>query len=314
MDDRPQLRPRATELSARLGLNVHRERWPTAPALKAYEAAGLSWVQVHTPPRAMLADRELCRRHARALRAVLDTCGLRLVLHAPDDLSAGTIEHDRAFEGLLEYASLAGAELIAYHGLNFVDADGPAAARIRERAQLEERSLQRFSQRAHTLGITIAVENLAPVHPSPPTQGRLCHDPRAVRDLVRRIDSPALGMLLDLGHLHVTADASRTDAAMALAAVASDVVLFHVHDNLGARRHDVGAPGIDPLRLDLHLPPGQGSLPWRRLAGVLCDHPAPLVLEVEPSHRPELAALVTVTSHLLLDGRQRAERRAAAAA
>ena len=47
---------------------------------------------------------------------------------------------------------------------------------------------------------------------------------------------------------------------------------------------------------------------------MLCDHPAPLVLEVEPSHRPELAALVAVTSHLLLDGRQRAERRAAAAA
>ena len=47
-----------------------------------------------------------------------------------------------------------------------------------------------------------------------------------------------------------------------------DVVLFHVHDNLGCRRR-IDAPGIDPVKLDLHLPPGRGSLPWTRLAGML---------------------------------------------
>ena len=150
------------------------------------------------------------RRHARALRAALDTSGLRLVLHAPDDLSAGTIEHDRAFAGLLDHAAEAGAELVAYHGLNFVDADGPDRPRAHERARLEEGSFHGHLQRAHTLGVRIAVENLAPVHPSPP---RLCHDPLAVRDLVRRLGSPAAGMLLDVGHLHITAEASHSDPA-----------------------------------------------------------------------------------------------------
>ena len=74
----------------------------------------------------MLADRARCRRHARALRSALDTSALRLVLHAPDDLSAGTADTDRAFAGLLDYAVEARAELIAYHGMNFVDAGGPA--------------------------------------------------------------------------------------------------------------------------------------------------------------------------------------------
>src|ERR687887_534229 len=98
-------------MDGRLGLNIHRDHWPTAPALKAHEAAGFTWVQVHTPPRAMLADRERCRRHARA------------------------------FDGLLDYAQETRAELIAYHGLNFLDADGPAGERIRQRAVAEERSL-----------------------------------------------------------------------------------------------------------------------------------------------------------------------------
>ena len=282
-------------MHARLGLNVHRDAWPTTATLAAYEAAGFAWVQVHTPPRAMLCERTEGLRHARAVRTTLDGTGLRLLLHAPDDLSAGTIEHDRAFGGLLDYAATAGAELIAYHGLNFAEADGPAAARLRERAQLEERSLIPFLQRAHSLGITVAIENLAPVYPGRP---RRSHDPIAVRDLVRRLDQPGAGMLLDLGHMHITADATRSDHAAVIAACAPEVVLFHAHDNLGCRR-GIDAPGIDPIRLDLHLPPGRGSLPWARVAGVVAGHSAPVMLEVERSHRPALDVLAADTLRLL---------------
>jgi sugar phosphate isomerase/epimerase len=283
---------------ARLGLNIHRDAWPTTAVLAAYEAAGFAWVQVHTPPRAMLAERRHGLRHARAVRSALDGTGLRLLVHAPDDLSAGTTEHDRAFDGLLDYAAAAGAELVAYHGLNFAEAEGPAAARLRERAQLEERSLIPLLQRAHSLGVTVAIENLAPVYPG---QRRRSHDPLAVRDLVRRLDQPAAGMLLDLGHLHITADATRSDHAAVLAACAPDVVLFHVHDNLGCRR-GIDAPGADPIRLDLHLPPGRGSLPWARIAAMVAAHGAPVMLEVERSHRPALEVLAADTTRLLALG------------
>jgi sugar phosphate isomerase/epimerase len=285
-------------MRGRLGLNVHRDVWPTPELLRAYEGAGFAWVQVHTPPPAMLADRRHGLRHARALRAALAATRLRLLLHAPDDLSAGTSDSDDALDGLLDYAVEAGAELVAYHGLNFAEADGLEAARLRERAQLEERSLIPLLQRAHSLGITVAIENLAPVYPSPPAQARRCNDPIAVRDLVRRLDSPAAGMLLDLGHLHITADATRADHRALLVACAPDVVLFHAHDNLGVRRR-LDAPGIDPVKLDLHLPPGRGSLPWTRVAATVAAHPAPVMLEVERSHRPALGALAADTLRLL---------------
>jgi hypothetical protein len=48
----------------RLGLNLHRDAWPTPRTLAAYEEAGPGWLQVHSPPRAMLADRQRRRRHA----------------------------------------------------------------------------------------------------------------------------------------------------------------------------------------------------------------------------------------------------------
>ncbi len=123
----------------RIGLNLHRDAWPTARTLAAHEEAGVRWLQVHTPPPAMLADRCRARHHARALRKALDSGSLRLVLHAPDDLSAGTPEHDRAFDGLLDYAAEAGAELVAYHGLNSTRAGCSASPpRRRGREQLTE--------------------------------------------------------------------------------------------------------------------------------------------------------------------------------
>jgi sugar phosphate isomerase/epimerase len=289
-----------TELGARLGLNVHRDQWPTTALAASFEEAGFAWVQVHTPPRPMLADRERCRRHARALRAALSPCGLRLLLHGPDDLSVGTLEHDRAFDGLMDYAAEAGAELVVYHGLNFARAEGSAAAaRLSERTTAEERSLQRFAARAETLGVVIAVENLAPMYPVPPVAPRVCHDPLAVRDLVRRLGSPAVGMLLDLGHAHLTASLRGESAERTVRAVLDDVVLFHVHDNLGARRHDLDAPGVDPLKLDLHLPPGAGCLPWDRLGPMIAAHDAPLMLEVERSPGAAPAALAARTTALL---------------
>lgn len=290
------------ELGPRLGLDVHRDQWPTAALLDSYGSAGSSWVQVHTPPRPMLADRERGRRHARALRAALAPHGLRLLLHGPGDLSAGTIEHDRAFDGLMDYAAEAGAELVVIHAMDFLVGEGNAAAeRLRERLAAEERSLRRFAQRAEALGLVLALQNRAPSHPT--RTAHASYDVSAIRDLVRRLGSPAAGLMLDVGHAHLVASLRGESAERVVRDALGDVVLFGVHDNLGARRHDLGAPGVDPLRLDLHLPPGAGCLPWDRLGPLLAGHPAPLLLEVERSHGATPRTLADGTAALLRRGR-----------
>lgn len=289
--------PGQPHIHGRLGLNVPREAWPTPPLLKGYEAAGFSWVQVHTPPIAMLAERAPARRHARALRAALETTGLRLLVHGPDDLSVGTDLHDRAFAGLLDYACESGAELVVYHGLNFRSAEDELSARaLADRIALEEAALVRFAGEAERARTRIVVENLAPTYPSPP---RVCHDPREVADLVRRVDHPAVAMLFDTGHAHIAAALRRTDAGRLLEPVADVVGLFHVHDNLGTRRHDLQAPGVDPLRLDLHLVPGAGNLPWERLAPALVAHEAPLMLEIGAGVRQEPLAVAAAAREAL---------------
>ncbi len=271
--------------------------------LKAMEAAGFGWVQARTPPRSVLRDPERLLRHARELRRVLETGGLKLVLHAPDDLSAGDPDDDRTLDGLLDYAAATGARFVVYHGLNFPAASGADehfVARLRDRAAREEASLHARVPRLERLGVTLAIENLAPVHPGPP---RLCYDPTLVRGLALRLGSPRVGMLFDAGHANIVAGQRGTDLRPLLEPVLPTVVLFHLHDNLGARGDRGSVPGLDPLRLDLHLAPGAGRLGWGGVAGLMLSRPVPLVLEVHPPHRPEPLRLAQVTAGLLLRDR-----------
>ena len=311
----PALPESRAELTGRLGLDVPRGWWPTAAMLKGLEAAGFAYVQVRTPPRAMLCDRDHLLRHAGRLRNALKTCGLRLVLHAPDDLSAGDPVHDRALDGLLDYAAAAGARYVVYHGANFPSPAGtesdarpagglgdpllaPGAERFgAEAAAREEDSLRARVPRLERLGVTLAIENLAPVYPGPP---RLCHDPTYVRDLVLRLESTRVGMLFDVGHANIVAGLRGTHVRALLEPVLDAVVLFHLHDNLGARSDGATGPALDPLRLDLHLAPGAGRLSWGVVAPLVLGRQVPAVLEVQPPHRPEPLSLYGVTAGLLL--------------
>ena len=249
-----------------LGLDQPAGWWPTASRLKAYEAAGFDLVQARMPPRRLLGDSIAISVHAAALRDALGLTGLRLILHAPDDLMAGDREHDRQFAGAVEYACIAGAEQLVYHGMRvpFVRGDAPA------RLAAEERSLRQLLGAVSSSGVRLAIENLAPVYPD--GADRACEDPAAVAGLVRRLESESVGMCLDLGHAHITADLCGRPLPELIEPVLGEVILFHVHDNFGARVATPRAGGIDPLKLDLHLAPGAGTVPWHGPARVA--HPA----------------------------------------
>jgi sugar phosphate isomerase/epimerase len=136
--------------------------------------------------------------------------------------------------------------------------------------------------------VIIALENLAPVYPSPDT---LSFTPMILRTMAKRISSPAVGLCVDVGHANIVAGLRRTDPLELIEPVLDRAVMFHLHDNFGGRHGDSGSPEIDPLRLDLHLPPGRGTVPWERLAPLLArKNGTPLLLEVHPP-RPSAASL-----------------------
>ncbi len=123
---------------------------------------------------------------------------------------------------------------------------------------------------------------------------------------MKRIGSPWVALCLDVGHAHIVADGRHTSVEKLCAPVLDAVSLFHAHDNFGARRRRAGDElGVDPLRLDLHLAPGRGTVPWHRLEPALSSHTAPVVLEVHPPFRARSADLARTGARVL------GERRAA---
>lgn len=243
--------------------------------LKEIEAAGLAWVQLPSPPAAVLADPRNCIRHARAAAESLSGTSLRRILHAPSGLLAGEAAADRALAGAVSYAAECGAEVVVYHARAIPDGRG-----AEDRLLAESRSLSALAPTLERLGVSLALENLAPVFPGPET---VSANPLAMRALVRRIASPAVGLCLDIGHANVIAGLRRTSLTRMVEPVLDAVVLFHVHDNLGARwRAADQRPELDPLRLDLHLAPGKGTIDWTEVADSLLAHDAPLLMEVHP--------------------------------
>ena len=269
--------------SRRLGLNVPYEWWPAAAMLKEIEAAGFAYVQIPAPPPSVLVSPGQASRHALAVAESLGTSGLRPLLHGPGSVRAGTRKGDRVLEGLVAYAAEIGASHVVYHAANLPDEPASEDALL-----AETRSGAALARHAERAGVIVALENLAPVYPSPDA---LSFTPKILRTMAKRVSSPAVGLCIDIGHANVVAGLRRTDPLELIEPALDRTVLFHLHDNLGARWDDSGSPELDPLRLDLHLPPGRGSVPWRRLAPIFARKEAPLMLEVHPPQRPAAAEL-----------------------
>ncbi len=152
-------------------------------------------------------------------------------------------------------------------------------------------------RRAARLGVRIAIENLAPDYLGLPES--VCHNPAAVDELVRRLDSDHAGLCLDLGHAHIAAGLAGCEIAELVEPVLERVILFHVHDNLGTGDLVPRSGGIEPVCLDLHLPPGAGRIPWATRTPLLASHPAPLQLEIHPNLRLVPATLAILAEEML---------------
>jgi sugar phosphate isomerase/epimerase len=276
----------------RLGLSVPYDWWAGAPMLKEIEAAGFRFVQIPSPPPSVLVNPRELTRHAAALAEGLGTTQLEAIVHGPGATRAGSRDGNAVIEGLITYAAEIGASRVVYHAANLPDEPASEDARL-----AETRALAELARQAERLGVIIALENLAPVYPAP---DRLSFTPLLLRTMAKRISSPAVGLCLDVGHAHIVAGLRRTDPLELIEPALDRTVLFHLHDNFGARRDGEEPPEIDPLRLDLHLPPGRGTVPWARLLPLFGrKHGAPLLLEVHPprpsARRLHEAALAAVS-------------------
>ena len=150
----------------------------------------------------------------------------------------------------IDWLQEAGGIFLVIHpgGLSLAESRGARRACL-------ARGLTELADHAGGSGVVVCVENMPPgVHP-----GSLMGE---LFELLGELDRPGLGLALDTGHAHISADlCAETAAAGHLLATT------HVHDNDGRR--------------DSHDAPGRGTIDWVAWASVLdrIGYHGPIMLE-----------------------------------
>lgn len=261
------------------------KEYPLLKALEVIHLLGVGEVELwaegaHLDPRGELPDLE-------AAGSALDRLGLWPTgMHGPFkglDISSADDARRQANVDVIKKALDAAAALDCVHVVVHVDGGGeePAKGSAADpedeargpRLRRAAASLEQLCDYAMELGITVLIEN----QPDP-TGARIGSRTAELVHLIETVDMPNLGICFDVAHAQVSTGDWQTEWEAAAEHVAS----VHLSDTHG--------------RNDDHLPLGEGSMDWAKVARVMRDFAPDLdvVLEVaggEEAVRRSLTAL-----------------------
>jgi sugar phosphate isomerase/epimerase len=258
-------------------LNGRRSLWEI---LDKFESAGLDAVELGSSRLDApdgLVDRLARRRVAYAVHNYFPPPRTPFVLNL-GSADATIAARSAAFvASSLDLAAQIRAPFYGVHGGFAVDAvdvgpaglslpDAPPARTAREAARRYEERIAPLADRARELEVALLVENNVCI---PDNRGKVLHQSaEELEELIAAV--PGVGLLVDTGHLNVTATTFGFDREAFVHTLAPHIGAFHVHDNDGL--------------VDQHRPaaPDSWILPLVRSVG------APLVVE---ARFPDVAAL-----------------------
>lgn len=271
------------------------------------QGAGYRLVELSISSLGMIFDGAVRAAPLADLAAVTRNFDLRYTVHGLNRLNlAYDARHElcrRIMAAQIEVAGAIGAGCLVYHsGLQALDAVHYGVRRtllseqeLGEGAAREVVALRELAPLARDAGLFIGMENgdshlwehnIIAQFGLPRADLARHHARLMIPPIVRQleaIDNPAVGMTLDVAHLHIAAHDLGFDYLEAVAQAAPWVRHLHANDNFG--RLDWGFDS-EPDRwpygeADIHLPPGWGSIPYGEVFARLNDYQGDLILEIK---------------------------------
>jgi sugar phosphate isomerase/epimerase len=189
-------------------------------------------------------------------KQIAQTTNLTITIHLPySDLNLASLnqpiwdETVRQMKSCLDLASSFARLAVVHPGhLSPLGVQMPDAAWTQNILGLRE-----ICDHAEDLDMRIAVENMVNM---PALLGRR---PEEIRGIIETVDRENLGFILDVGHANTNGNVEK------FLELKDMVIHAHVHDNHGER--------------DEHLPVGNGTVPWSKVAAALKDYQGRIVTE-----------------------------------
>jgi len=232
-------------LRERLGISTFRQMEGELDLFLDFASScGVRYVEIRGE-RPYLLPQDLGRDRAEELKEKLEERGLETIIHSPvydvNIASLNPLIRRASVRQTLEsvrFAAILGAKVVVIHP-GRLPKDFPRDYLSNSRINLLT-SLSIMARIAGRMGVSLAIEN------SPRGRAyRLIATPQEHLYILRRVASPHLGALLDLGHAHTWG----IDLKGYIRMMADHLLLCHLHDNKG---HE-----------DEHLPLGKGTLDVR---------------------------------------------------
>jgi sugar phosphate isomerase/epimerase len=268
---------------------------------------GYELVELSISPLGIIFDGAVRPDALADLVAVTRNFPLRYTVHGLNRLNlAYDTRHElcrRIMAAQIEVAGAIGASCLVYHsGLQALDAVRYGVRRtlltdqeLIDGAKREVAALRDLAPLARDAGLFIGMENGDShlwEHNIIAHFGLIRADlikhharlmiPPIVRQL-EQIDDPAVGMTLDIAHLHIAANDMGFDYLEAVEQAAPWVRHLHANDNFG--RLDWGFDTESDRwpygEADIHLPPGWGSIPYKEVFARLDGYRGDLILEIK---------------------------------
>lgn len=286
------------------------------PELEWLLEQGCNWVELPVQNLDLIRRGRLLPQAVAELQAAVFGLPLRLTVHAPDSLNlmAPPDElpiHLASLHSCIDLAALLSAPVLVVHPGRFVPEErfgeeceelSPEAAEALVTDEVA--MLRELGDHAGACHVQIGLENVRPY----PDGSPYCYAEHLTElaEQVRRVDRPAVGATLDLGHAHLASRLYETDLTAGVAAVAPLVRHVHLSDNYGVASYSTEkaqGPLLVLGRGDMHAPPGFGDAPLRQCLGALNPYGGAVILELRSRFRRYYAqALQDVAA--MLSGRE----------
>lgn len=223
-----------------------------------FQKLGFDYVEI--PPAALdvIVRGRIIQSRLERIKGLLENFYFKYTIHAPDVLNLKEKSnpwHYKVMESTILFAKEINAESIVYH-LGTVNHSLDLTEK--EQKNSEIKSLRSLAKLAENYDIKIGIENT-----SQPVD--------EILETVKRIDHPSVGLTLDIGHLFIFCEYTGVDFYDQIEKGLKKAVEIHVSDNFGESTNTYKSiPNIEFFQFiygvgDLHLPIGQGDIPYHRI-------------------------------------------------
>jgi len=243
-----------------------------------YQTIGINYTEIGIHGIDSIIGGKVNDQNIKKARNILEKYHFITSIHAPDNLNLRDHENfefqKKVFKASIEASNKLQAEIMVYHLGKELDNQKiiPRESKFLENREIE--CLSELAEIAKKSSVQICVEN---------NYDRKSTD--ELIEVIKKVNHSNVGICCDFGHAFLSFDGNEKKFLQFVQEVLPYLKHVHIHDNFGIfntnKVHEEDYRFLLPFGVgDLHIPPGMGKIPFKKVARLLKDYQGIDMMEI----------------------------------